>query len=153
MLRSRSLAAVALGSLLTLVGCKQDLGDRCEKSSDCASGYCGGDNSDTAMLGVSKVCTAGRVTSTPDAGPPPATPDAAQERADAADATDAATAEAGDVASDSHAEAGEAGGDTGTEAGTDAAPSEGGGDTSSSDAAPGLSDAGGDAAASETSGN
>jgi hypothetical protein len=144
MLRSSSLAAVALGSLLTLVGCKQDLGERCEQASDCASGFCSG--TDVTRPGV---CTNGVSTQTPiDASTPvdTGTGDAPAERADAADAADASRAETGDVAAESHAETSEAG----AEVGTDAAPAEAGGDAAASDVAPDL---GGDAAAGETAGN
>jgi hypothetical protein len=147
MLRSRSLAAAVLGSLLTLVGCKQNIGERCEKSSDCSSGFCGNDNSDQGSPGVSKTCTAGRETVIPEAGAPMS--DAASDRSDASatESGDASDAPASDVALESHAESG---GDTAaSEGGTDVAP-EAGGDTSVAEAGPDL---GGDALTGDAAGN
>jgi hypothetical protein len=151
MTRSRSLAVFVLGSLLMFVGCKQDVGERCERSSDCASGYCGGDNSDVGIVSAAgKTCTPGRVIVTPDAGTPPPdtgtgqTGDAAAERSDSGDAL---AAETGDVAPEAHAEVGEAGADTGAEAGTDGAHIEVGAETSAAD---GATDLVGDAPGVET---
>jgi hypothetical protein len=130
--RSLSVAVFALGSLLLCAGsgCKQDIGERCEKSSDCASGFCGGDNSDVGMASaVGKTCTPGRVTVSFDAGTTQTMPDAAADRPDGADAP---AGETGDVASESHAEAGEAGAGEG---GTDGSPVEAGAETSASDGA------------------
>jgi len=143
MMRSRLLAAFALGSLLLFAGCKQDVGERCESASDCASGFCGGDNSVVGTASaIGKTCTPGRVTTTQDAGNGAAgagTPgDAAADRADGADAPGVET---GDVASETHAEAGEAGTDTPAQGGTDAhdgAPAEAGAETSASDGAADL---------------
>ena len=143
MMRSRSLAAFALGSLLLFAGCKQDIGERCEQPSDCASGWCAGDNMPIGMAGVvGKTCTPGRVTVTQDAGTSDTgtgdtrtTGDGAADRTEAADAH---ASETGDAASETHAETGEAGPDTPAQGATDAsdgAPTEAGGETSASDGA------------------
>lgn len=145
MTRSRSLAALALGSLLLLAtsGCKQGIGQRCEQASDCASGFCSG--TDVTRPGM---CTNGTSTPMPvvDASSPSDTgvSDGTAERGDVADAL---AAETGDVGSDSHPEAGEAGADTGTEAGTDGVPTEAGPETSAAD---GATDVVGDGAGAET---
>jgi hypothetical protein len=123
---------LALGALFVL-GCKQDIGERCEQNSDCSSGLCTVMGATSAMGGV---CTTG-VTSEPvsDAATTTTTDAAADATSDGA--TDAA--ETGDVSSEHGGDAvtgSDAGGDGATdgdaasttppEAGTDAAGSEGG---------------------------
>jgi hypothetical protein len=80
------LAAMSL-TALALLGCKQDIGQRCEQGSDCSSGYCG--NSTLGMVSVmGRVCT------------PPPTAGLFPDSGTAGDAADAST-EVGDAASDS----------------------------------------------------
>jgi hypothetical protein len=104
---SLALAVLALASL-ALVGCKQDIGQRCEQGSDCASGYCGG--SPLGMVSVmGRVCTP----------PPTAGPISDAGAADAPAPVDDAASDAGsDGASDGASDA----------AGGEVAPPEGGAD-------------------------
>jgi hypothetical protein len=98
---------------LALVGCKQDVGGRCEQGSDCSTGYCGGSVEGTVSA-MGRVCT-----------PPPVaapvldaalTPDAPGDVASSSDVAqggaEAGGFEAGDGASDAH----ETGADTGASA-------------------------------------
>jgi hypothetical protein len=64
-IRLRSLAALlALGSL-ALAGCKQDVGERCEQNSDCASGICGPGGAQGMASAAGKLCVATLETPTP----------------------------------------------------------------------------------------
>jgi hypothetical protein len=111
--------ALALGSL-AVVGCKQDLGERCEQGSDCASGFCAGSTASMMTMAMGRVCT----------GPPTATPvvdsgsqeDAAVDAADAGgDAADGAALETGFEVSapDAHEAGASEGGTDGSGAETD----------------------------------
>jgi hypothetical protein len=118
------LVAASLASLL-VVGCKQDIGDRCEQATDCNSGYCTGNGA--AEPGVCApgptVGTISDASTSFDTGATPdtATSDARDGAAEAAEASDG-HAEAGEVSSDgaaaeTHSEAGA------SETGGDATPS------------------------------
>jgi hypothetical protein len=84
---SVTLVGLALASLL-VVGCKQDIGERCEQDSDCNSGLC----TLTGASAMGGICTTGVVLI--DAAAPPDTAVATDARDGAADAADA-RAEAG----------------------------------------------------------
>jgi len=121
---SLALAVLALASL-ALVGCKQDIGQRCEQGSDCSSGYCG--DSPLGMVSVmGRVCT------------PPPTAGPVSDASTVGDAADAPAA-AGDAASD------------GASDGASDAGSDGASDAGSDGASDGASDAGSDAAGGEAS--
>ncbi|HVR00976.1 MAG TPA: hypothetical protein VMT47_02490 [Polyangia bacterium] len=125
---SLALAVLALASL-ALVGCKQDIGQRCEQGSDCSSGYCG--DSPLGMVSVmGRVCT------------PPPTAGPISDAGAAADATDAPTP-AEDAASD-------AGSDDASDAGSDDASDAAGGEASPHDGGADVLEAGAEAGA-ETS--
>jgi hypothetical protein len=94
------LVTVSLASLL-VVGCKQDIGERCEQDSDCHSGLC----SQTGASAQGGICEDTLPTGSFDAATPS---DAASGAADARDAgadtgPDARSDAAADVASDGHA--------------------------------------------------
>lgn len=109
------------------MGCKQDLGERCEQGSDCSSGYC--DHNVGGMVSaMGKVCT-GPTDDTP-------MPDAASTADAQGNPSDVATSDAaGEAAVSGDAPDGQ--GDTGTSDGHgDTATSDGHGDTGASDATP-----------------
>jgi hypothetical protein len=138
------LVTVSLASLL-VVGCKQDIGERCEQDSDCHSGLC----SQTGASAQGGVCQDTLPTGSFDAAMTSDAPSGATS-----DARDGASDGASDVASDGHSEAGaevsedsedsvdgaleshvEAGGDVG--ASTTEAGSEAGSEAGTTDAASG----------------
>jgi hypothetical protein len=101
---------------LALVGCKQDVGGRCEVGSDCSTGYCGG-IVEGMVSAMGKVCTPPPVAAPlSDASPTTDAQDAAHEAASSDGASEAGpeagAAETGDAASDAH----ETGADTGASA-------------------------------------
>jgi hypothetical protein len=86
-LRLPLLALVFLSA--AAVGCKQDIGERCELGSDCASGYCNYSTASIVMTSAQgRVCTG--------ALPPFMSPDAGPATMSSPDARDAS--EAGDGA-------------------------------------------------------
>lgn len=95
------LASSILSAFLS-VGCKQDLGERCEQNSDCSSGYCNGSGNRTSAEGGK--CTPGPVVQLPDAATPfdANRPDLSTSEAgrDASDASDGAPDVSLDVSSD-----------------------------------------------------
>jgi hypothetical protein len=89
MRRTSLVLALSLACGLSSIACKQDIGERCERNSDCDSGYCRSAPSLTAAVGGT--CQTGP--SVPDAATPVDRVDAANDGArDATDATDAADA-------------------------------------------------------------
>lgn len=114
MRRFSSIFAALVLCGLTSIACKQNVGERCEQPSDCASGYCGGSATISMMTSVmGRMCTAGPGSVVPvDAAPPPT---------DTAAATDGAT---GDTVADARADAAtEAGAEVGGgDAGVDGSP-------------------------------
>jgi hypothetical protein len=124
------LVTISLASLLVFfgVGCRQDVGERCEQDSDCYSGYCTGTGAANPGMCQSGPTTGGFVDAS-------VTIDAGSD-AMSSDAGDAVSDATSDIASDGHVEAGaevsedsadgaleshvEAGGDVGTEAGSEA---------------------------------
>ncbi|HEX4406155.1 MAG TPA: hypothetical protein VH560_15060 [Polyangia bacterium] len=113
---------VALASLLVFgVGCKQDVGERCEQNTDCSSGFCNG-------MGAASpgICTNGEGTTTPviDAGNP--TPDAATMKDAPSDF--GADAKSGDAAADSASDAARVDGSDGSADGAVEVHVEAGGD-------------------------
>jgi hypothetical protein len=88
MRRAPLILALSFACGLSSLACKQDLNERCEQHSDCASGYCRGAGTTSAMGGT---CQTGP--STPDASTPidatttDAPRDVASDASDAADAT------------------------------------------------------------------
>ena len=127
------LATLSLASLL-VVGCKQDVGERCEQNSDCASGLCTDMSQGASAPGICEATlptgtTSDAATSFPDAG------------ADADGHVEAGAEVSGDAALESHVEAGgsdtsEAGAEVGSEAGAEAG-SEAGAEAGAADGASG----------------
>jgi hypothetical protein len=129
--------SVVLGLALASVGCKQDLGERCEQPSDCASGYCGGNSTSGQTNAVGKMCSAGPNVLVPgDAG---ATPDAVPADDASPDASDAAKADAASSDTSDARDAGDAHDARDASDASDAADA-----TSSPDSAPDAVDAGPD---------
>jgi len=123
--------ATATLCALTSLGCKQDIGERCEQPSDCASGYCGGSSVPIGMTSAEgRTCSAGPTTAPP--------PDSAAPEEDAG-GTDASANDA-TVAPEAGSDATAA-----PEAGSDL--KEAGGDAASNGPPEGGTEAGGDAAA------
>jgi hypothetical protein len=92
---------VALGAL-SLAGCKQDVGDRCEQNSDCSSGICGDGQPMTSATGKRCQATLPAPPTEMDATVVDASDAAADASDAAADASDAA-ADASDAVSSSDA--------------------------------------------------
>jgi hypothetical protein len=104
----RRVALILALSSLALIGCKQDIGERCEQNGDCASGLCGNGAGMTSAMGMmcQEAPTAAPLV---DAAPNDAARDAgdaAIEVRDAADASvevsspDGADARAGDASAE-----------------------------------------------------
>jgi hypothetical protein len=119
----------ALSVALSVAGCKQSDGERCEIDSDCASGICGPSGAATGMTSAAGLrCVAMLGSQTPvdagsnDTGVIPNDGSATETGGDAASeaGSDAAVDAGSDAATDA---ASEAGSDAATEAGTDVAPS------------------------------
>jgi hypothetical protein len=96
------LASAALCALMS-IGCKQDLGERCEVNSDCSSGYCNKNVDFSSSEGG--MCTTGPTTtprdgSTADVRPPVDTAVASDARDTRADGTDSAPDVSADVPTD-----------------------------------------------------
>lgn len=123
------LLASSLVCAFLSLGCKQDVGGRCEQPSDCASGYCSGQSVGANVdPNTPHTCTPGPATPTLDAAPMP-TPDAAAT-GDAA--AEAAAETGGDAAGDAASEVGDAASEALPEGGADAATVEAGGDADGS---------------------
>ncbi|HEY2728910.1 MAG TPA: hypothetical protein VGK52_03155 [Polyangia bacterium] len=126
---SLALVVLALASL-ALVGCKQDIGQRCEQGSDCSSGYCG--DSPLGMVSVmGRVCT-----------PPPT----------AGPILDAGTGDAVDAPTPAEDAASDAGSETGADGASDGASDAAGGEASPHDGGSDVLEAGAEAGAETSSG-
>jgi hypothetical protein len=95
----RLLPVFLLAGALAIAGCKQDIGERCEQNSDCASGICGEGGPPGMTSAMGKRCVATLTT------PAPQT-DAMQNQIDAGEASDVASSEASETSPSDASEAG-----------------------------------------------
>jgi hypothetical protein len=93
-----ALPVLLLAGALAIAGCKQDIGERCEQNSDCASGVCGEGGPPGMTSAMGKKCVASLT-------PPPPQVDAMQNQSDAGEGVDVASSDASEASSSDAREA------------------------------------------------